>query len=409
MRPNELAANMRILFVHERFGAWAGAEANVLATARELKRRGHFVGILHGPGTRKGESAWEETFADRFPLAPANSRAAVRTVLEGFQPDLAYVHKLADLDALEALATAGVPLVRMVHDHDLCCMRSYKYFYFTRRICTRALSPFCIFPCAAVLGRNHAGVFPVKWVSYSAKKTELRLNRQFHRLIVNSHYMRAELIRNGFAADKIELHTPVPPQGEPSFRSSFSDRNLIVYAGQIIRGKGVDVLLESLARVRVPFECIILGDGNHRPFCEQLNRRLGLAERVHFKGYVPAEELKHYYRQCTVVVMSSVWPEPFGMVGIEAMRYGLPVVAFDAGGIKEWLVDGHNGYLVPWMDRAAYAARVEELLRNKTLARQMGERGLGLVSEHYDFSKYVIGLEELFNRVVADAPRGVNA
>jgi len=154
---------------------------------------------------------------------------------------------------------------------------------------------------------------------------------------------------------------------------------------------------------------VILGDGNHRPFCEQLSRKLGLAARVHFQGYVPAEEVKNYFRECSLVVMSSVWPEPLGMAGIEAMRYGLPVVAFDAGGIKEWLLDGHNGYLVPWMDRATYAARVEELLRNKTVARQMGERGLQLVSEHYDFSKYITGLEDLFARVVLEAQRSVNA
>src|SRR6266480_4810525 len=126
---------MKILFVHERFGALAGAEANLLLTARELKLRGHRVSILHGPGTRKGEAAWEEAFARRFPLAPGNSASAVNAALEGFQPDLAYVHKLADLHALEALTSADVPRVRMVHDHDLCCMRSYKYFYFTRRIC----------------------------------------------------------------------------------------------------------------------------------------------------------------------------------------------------------------------------------------------------------------------------------
>ena len=399
---------MRMLFVHERFGAWAGAEANVLATAAELKRRGHVVGILHGPETGKGQPAWEGVFADRFPLITENSPSVVRTVLEGFSPDLAYVHKLADPGALAALTAAGVPVVRMVHDHDLCCMRSYKYFYLTRKICTRAVSPFCIFPCGAVIARNRDGVVPVKWVSYTGKKNELELNRQFHLLIVNSRYMRAELIRNGFTPEKIELHAPVPPPGEPAFRSSFSDRNLIVYAGQIVRGKGVDVLLESLARVRVPFECVVLGDGHHRPYCEQLSRKLGLADRVHFKGYIPSDELKSYYRECSVVVVSSVWPEPFGMAGIEAMRYGLPVVAFDAGGIQEWLIDGENGYLVPWMDRTAYAARVEELLRNKTLARQMGERGLRLVSEHYDFSKYITGLEDLFTRVVAEAQRGVN-
>src|SRR6185312_7262767 len=99
--------------------------------------------------------------------------------------------------------------------------------------------------------------------------------------------------------------------------------------------------------------------------------------------------------------------EPFGMVGIEAMRHGLPIVAFDAGGIKEWLIDGDNGYLVPWMDRVRYAARVEELLQNKTLARQMGGRGLLLVSAQYDFSRYINGLEKLFARVVEEAQCGV--
>src|SRR2546430_2674253 len=132
---------MRMLFVHERFGALAGAEANVLATARELKRRGHVVGILHGAGTRRGESAWEETFTNRFPLAPGSSSGAVNAALEGFQPDLAYVHKLADLDGLEALTSAAGRLVRMGPDPNLCCMASSKNFYLTPRTCTPSVCP----------------------------------------------------------------------------------------------------------------------------------------------------------------------------------------------------------------------------------------------------------------------------
>ncbi|HEY6167767.1 MAG TPA: glycosyltransferase, partial [Verrucomicrobiae bacterium] len=307
----------------------------------------------------------------------------------------------ADLQAIEALLALGAPSVRMVHDHDVYCMRSYKYHYFSREICTRPASPYCVFPCGAFLGRNHHGRAPVKWVSYSAKKKEIQLNRQFDRLIVGGGYMRDELLRNGFRPDKIEIHAPVPPNGG-SIRSEFSERNVILYAGQITRGKGVDVLLEALAQVRAPFECFIFGDGNHRSFCERSSRKLGLTKRVHFKGFVPQDELQNYYREASVMVLSSVWPEPFGAVGLEGMRCGLPVVAFDAGGIKEWLLDGYNGFLVPWMDRAQFAARVEELLLNKTLARQMGERGLELVTKRYDFAKYITGLEELFRRLIAD-------
>jgi len=388
---------MKLLFVHEKSGAFAGAESNILATATELKHRGHVVGLLHGTVTGKGQAEWHETFQNRFSLETNGGAAVVPRVLDMFGPDVVYVHKMADLAVVKALLASRLPLVRMVHDHDLYCMRSYKYNFFTRRICNRALSPFCIFPCGAVIGRNGAGI---KWVSYSDKVEEVRLNKQFDRLLVGSTYMKDELVRNQFDPDRIEIHPPVPPPGDTTLRAGFGERNVIIYAGQIVRGKGVDVLISALAQVETPFECYIFGDGNHRPFCEKLARSLGLSARVHFKGHVPQDELKIYYREASLIAVSSLWPEPFGAVGLEGMRYGLPVVAFDAGAIKEWLIDGYNGYVVPWMDQGVFAERIEDLLRDKTLARQMGENGRAMVAEYYGFSKYIDGLEKTFARAM---------
>lgn len=389
---------MRLLYVHERFGALAGAEANAFITAQELGRRGHRIGILHGPGTGKNEEGWRSVFVESFSLQDADPGTATRAAVKSFQPDVVYVHKMADLRVIQALVDSGFPLVRMVHDHDIYCMRSYKYDYFTRRICTRAAGPACVFPCLASVVKNNGGGFPLKWVSYAAKKREIALNQQFNRMVVVTRYMRDELINNGFAPERIDIHAPVPRMGDPDLRSSFGDRNLILYAGQIIRGKGVDVLLKSLANVKSKFECIILGDGNHKPYCEQLSKTLGLDDRVTFKGFVPQEELKTYYRECSVVALSSVWPEPIATIGLEVMRYALPVVAFDAGGIKDWLKDGFNGYLVPWMDARMFAQRLDELLGDKSKARALGENGFEFVSEHYDFPKYIEDLESMFAR-----------
>jgi len=393
---------MKVLYVHERFGALAGAEANAHITASELGQRGHALGILHGPPTGKNEAAWQATFPFRAALGEGDNAAVVKKALEDFLPDAVYVHKMADLAVIQTLVESGVPLLRMVHDHDIYCMRSYKYNYFTRAICTRAASPYCIFPCLAAVVKNNGAGFPLKWVSYSAKKREIALNRRFDRMVVVTNYMRDELLKNGFDARRIEIHAPVPRMGDPNLRSSFSDRNLIIYAGQIIRGKGVDVLLEALALVKTEFECVILGDGNHKEYCEELAQKLGLADRVHFKGFIPQEELKGYYRECSVVALSSLWPEPIATIGLEVMRYALPVVAFDAGGIKDWLRDGENGYLVPWMDRAKFAARLDQLLTDKPLARKLGEAGLKLVSERYDFETYIGDLEKMVGRVIAE-------
>lgn len=396
---------MKLLFVHERFGSLAGAEVNLFLTANELKCRGHELALLHGAPTGKGESTWRDIFSERYSLNGSNSFQLTQTALARFRPDAVYVHKMANLQVLDALVQSGRSLVRMVHDHDLYCMRSYKYNPFTRKICTRAASPYCVFPCGAVLARNRNGGLPFQWVSYRAKLKELTLNRRFHRLVVATQFMREELVRNRFDPQRIEIHAPVPRGLENFPTSSFGDRNLILYSGQIIRGKGVDVLLESLARVRVKFECAIFGDGSARIQCEELSRKLGLSDRVFFKGYVAQEELKNHYRDGSLAVMSSVWPEPFGAAGLEAMRHGLPVVAFDAGGIREWLLDGQNGFLAPWMDRAAFAARVEQLLRDKPLARRFGEQGRQLARDKYDFHRYISGLEEMFGKVVAEAER----
>jgi len=238
----------------------------------------------------------------------------------------------------------------------------------------------------------------VKWVSYFAKRREIDLNKKFHRMVVATDYMRDELLLNGFSQSQIEIHAPVPNSAKPTDTPSFSDRNLIVYSGQIIRGKGVDVLLRTLAKVESPFECRILGDGNQRTKCELLTDELGLRDRVQFEGFVPQSRIAELYRDASVAVMSSLWPEPFGAAGLEAMRVGLPVVAFDAGGISEWLLDGVNGYLAPWMDSDTFALRLDTLLQDKALARSLGTAGRSLANERFNFDSYVGGLEGLFAR-----------
>lgn len=387
---------MKLLFVHECFGSLGGAEANAFITATEMKKRGHQVALLTQKGTGKNEQAWRELFSDGFfPLDQIDS------ALTAYRPDVVYMHKWEELPSLRHLLASDRPMIRMVHDHDIYCLRSYKYNPFTRKICTRPAGAWCVFPCLAPLKRNRAGGLPFKWVSYFKKLDEIALVRKFDRHLVVTNYMKNELVINGFAPERIEIFPPVPRPGD-SLRSKFSDRNLLLYAGQLIRGKGVDVLLRALAKVRTPFEAVILGDGNHRAECEKIARELGLQDRVTFKGFIPQIELKEYYQDTSAVLISSLWPEPIATIGLEVMRYALPVVAFDAGGIKDWLHDGDNGYLVPWMDEDAYAARIDELLADKEKARRMGERGLEIVSRDYDFDEYLDRLEKLFTSVAQE-------
>lgn len=384
-----------------------GAESTLLLSARELRQRGHSVHLLYQKRTGKSEDIWQQTFASTFRQPGSGNLEHLEAVIGEVHPDALFIHNFDDLPSLEALLETGVPSVRMVHDHALYCMREYKYNYFTRAICTRPVSGYCVFPCMATVARNRGGKLPIKLASYSRKLKELSLSRRCSQVLVYSDYCRRELMQNGFSGERIHTYAPVE-SGNDEPASSFSDRNLILFAGQIIRGKGVDVLLKALRKVQSPFECVILGDGSHRAKCEKLSARLGLSQKVHFAGYIPREQMREYYLEASVFAVSSVWPEPFGLVGPEAMRYGLPVVAFDAGGIKEWLLDGENGLLAPWMDTTAYSAAIDRLLRNKSLARTMGQHGRQRVRAEYNLSRQVGVLEQIFLELTTAGEKRIN-
>ena len=157
---------MRILFVHDRFGTLAGAESNLFITASEFKERGHEVAILHGPSTGRGSAEWQKLFQNSYQIGKLQIGCTVQLALDSFLPDIVYVHKMPWLEVLETLVASGLPLVRMVHDHDIYCMRSYKYHPVSREICRRPAGLHCIFPCGAFVTRNRGGVHGNEVISW---------------------------------------------------------------------------------------------------------------------------------------------------------------------------------------------------------------------------------------------------
>jgi len=394
----------KILFVHETFGRLAGAEQNILVTAPRLAEA-FDLECLYWTRSGKDEAAFEKVFPVNYQVAfdgpPAATRERVAEVLRQSAPDLVYVHKCIANPVLEALTDWGGPLVRMEHDHDIYCMRSYKYFPWNRRICTRKAGPCCLVPCLAFLKRDRSrGRFGVSWVSYRRQMRCIELNRRFSAMFVVTQYMRDELVRQGFAADRIHIFPPIPAPAGQAFSSTFSDVNRIIFAGQIIRGKGLDALLRALALCKQPFRLTVLGSGSHQAECETLAKTLGLSDRVEFPGFVPFERLASFYREASLVAVPSLWPEPIATIGLEVLRYGLPVVGFDAGGIRDWLRDGETGFLIPWMDLGAMAGKIDYLLAHKDEARRLGEQGRAFVNREYAFDPYIERMKATFHDLI---------
>lgn len=390
----------KILLVHETYGRMAGAEQNIMVTVPHLRDRFRLAGLFWKRSGRDEEGfgkLFETSHFVDFEGEPAAVKAAVTEAVNREQPDLIYVHKCIALPVLEALVASRRPLIRMEHDHDIYCMRRYKYFPWSRRICTCKAGFCCLFPCLAFVSRDRSrGRFGVKWVSYREQQECIRLNQAFTAFFVVTEYMREELVRQGFEPSRIHIFPPIPLPGKASFTPSFSASNRIIFAGQIIRGKGLDVLLRALKLCQQPFELVVLGSGSHQAHCEALARELGLADRVRFPGFVSQEVLAGFYADASLVAVPSVWPEPIATIGLEVLRYGLPVVGFDAGGIRDWLRDGETGYLIPWMDIGRMAERIDYLLSHKDEARRLGEQGRTFVNREYNFDAYIERMTRTF-------------
>jgi glycosyltransferase involved in cell wall biosynthesis len=176
-----------------------------------------------------------------------------------------------------------------------------------------------------------------------------------------------------------------------------------MFAGRIDpAAKGLGVLLRAMVMVDAPLD--VYGDGWWLSAARSLTQRLGLSARVNFHGWASAGELAAAYRRATVVAVPSLWPEPFGIVGIEAMSNGRPVVASRVGGIEDWHGGDATGVLVPPGDVGRLAAALNGLLREPDRCRQLGAAGAARVEAKFTRTRYLQTMRDTYSRVLAGHP-----
>jgi phosphatidylinositol alpha-1,6-mannosyltransferase len=196
--------------------------------------------------------------------------------------------------------------------------------------------------------------------------------------------------------------TLIPPALDPGFASSDGTNAVIAFpspASPILltvarlaaseRYKGIDTVIQALPKVLTALpdtQYVIVGDGDDRPRLEGLARAVGVAEHVFFAGVQGSDELIKCYEACDVFVMPSR-AEGFGIVFLEAMAFGKPVIGCNCGGTPDVIRDGVTGFLVRYGDIPDLASRVLSLLQNKSLRQQMGQTGRQYVEENFSFAQ----------------------
>lgn len=192
------------------------------------------------------------------------------------------------------------------------------------------------------------------------------------------------------------------------------DERIVLFVGRIEPLKGVDILINAAALVESDIECSVLivgGDESSQPQVAELRelaRERGIEHRVAFVGAVDHEQLPLYYNAADVCVVPSHY-ESFGLVAVEAMASGVPVVASRVGGLRGTVKDGETGYLIPWLCPEPFAERIELLLENEPLRQSLGEAAREAMSR-YRWEHVASAVLELYARLTGAAgPAGESA
>ena len=198
-----------------------------------------------------------------------------------------------------------------------------------------------------------------------------------------------------------------PPEFERRSRQELGipeDEVVLISMGRLIKRKAIRDVLLALSRLEgSPFRLLIIGEGPEEERLRDLAKTLGLASRVDFMGAVWGESKFQYLAAADIFVLPSVH-EGFGLVFLEAMHCGLPVIASTSGGQTEFLQDGETGFLVPVGAVEALADRILRLANDGRLRKQISEYNAQYV-KRFDISAVAERYEALFADVIRRSQR----
>ena len=341
--------------------------------------RGKVEGALPFPVTRVPLNA--------LSLSSGRVGPAFRKAVEAFKPDRVWVSDGWYLkpDLMQALA--GFKPIMRIYAHENLCLKGNGFFYRKGRICELdyLASSAAHARCLACALRFYAGYPSPRWVhEFLAARAFLpsfaeRVRKALsiaERVIVYNHWIGGRIRKYARAVDvvpsgvDVSRFDPAPPAQVGPTR--------LLFSGRLEPRKGIGTLLEALRLLRKErndFELHLTGDTSRGDdFVKPL-------------GWRPPEEIPALYQSADICLAPSRWPEPHGIVAVEAMAAGRPVVATTVGGLKDVVVDGETGFTVPPGDASALANRIRELLDSRALRLEMGEKGRKRAEEVYDWDK----------------------
>jgi glycosyltransferase involved in cell wall biosynthesis len=372
---------MKIVQIYNEQRSRIGGEPAVVEmTTRVLQANGHQSRLV-----MKTSRDLEHSFFRRLGAAFTGAYntatySEMERLIEADRPDIVHVHSVYPMfspSILRACRRAGVPVVMTVHTHNLTCP---AWFHLRDgKTCEKCIGGH-EYQCA--LHNCRGNIF--ESVAYALRSFVARRFRLFHDnvnvLMVPASFSKTILVRAGFHHNQVMV---VPnPTAVTELPAERSPGDYVAFAGRVSTEKGVDVLLAAAASMpHLDFKVAGVGP--------VLSAMMAQAPKnVHFVGQLAYNDLLDFYRQARLLVVPSVWFEPFGMVAADAMALGLPVVASRIGGLVDVVDDGVTGLLFEPGNPADLVCQITRILSDPAFAARLGRAGRAKAARDYSERAY---------------------
>lgn len=401
---------MRVAVVTRYASAIGGAQVYLSRLLPHLKQRGHEIACV----TELAESDGAEAILPPDWHIPHWSVAdrgfeAVMDDLRNWKPDVVLLQGPGDPAFADRIAEAFPTVFRAENYYGTCISGTKTTCWPTPKPCSRLFGPACLlhyFP------RRCGGLNPLTMLRlYLRQRHNNKVLRKCRAIVTLSEHLRQEFLRHGLPSERvIRLPFPVPETALPrQARASRPDGEpfRLLFLGRMDRLKGGDLLLQAVllvaGQLSRPIHLDFAGDGPERLRWERLAQQVTASCQcvsVRFRGWVGSTERNELLRLADLLVVPSVWPEPFGHVGLEAAQHGVPAVAFAAGGIPEWLQDGVTGRLAPANPPTVQglADAIHACLHDEAKLAAL-HRNTREFASRLSMDAHVIAIEDVFRRV----------
>ena len=389
---------MRILLANEARSGGGGVETYLASLPSALEARGHEVAMLYANSASEDGPTRIST-GQSWSVADLGIDAAIAGA-RAWRPDVCFSHNMRVLDVDERLAAAW-PTYKMMHGYFGTCVSGHKAFAFPRVApCARRCGPGCL---ACYLPRRCGQLrFGAMTSQYAWAMRQQRLFNRYAGLVVASDHMKREYLR--YELGESRVHT-IPLFASCGGRVPPAPSSIdVLFLGRMTALKGAAILIRAATHAASilgrPLTVVLAGEGPDRSRVERLahepDRRDYLA--VTCPGWVDPEARATLLSRTAVVAVPSIWPEPFGLVGLEAAEHGVPAVAFDVGGIREWLTDDVNGRLMDIAGGAqAFGDALASVLGDPAVRARLSA-GAREAARRFSADAHVTTLERLLER-----------